>query len=81
MPVEEQIAVIFAGVNRYLDDLPVEQVKRFEQEYLHFLHGSYPHILKDIREKKALDEEVQEELKKSILEFKERFASVSEASS
>ena len=78
MPVEEQIAVIYAGVNKYLDDLPVEKVGSFEQEYHRFLYGSYPHILKDIREKKALDEETQEELKKTILEFKERFAPVEE---
>ena len=74
MPVEEQIAVVFAGVNRYLDDLPVERVRAFEQEYLRFLHGSHPHLLKNIREKKALDEGMEEELKKTILEFKKRFA-------
>ena len=81
MPVEEQIAVIYAGVNKYLDDLPVEKVGSFEQEYHRFLYGSYPHILKDIREKKALDEEMQEELKKTIFEFKERFAPAEEVSS
>lgn len=83
MPVEEQIAVIYAGVNRYLDDLPVEKVRPFEQEYLRYLHSSHPHILKNIREMKALDEELEESLKKTIKEFKERFAPVpvSEASS
>lgn len=81
MPVEEQIAVIYAGVNRYLDDLPVERVSSFEREYLRYLHSSHPHILNNIREKKALDEETQEDLKKSILEFKERFAPSEEPTS
>ena len=81
MPVEEQIAVIYAGVNKYLDDLPVERVGSFEQEFLRFLHGSYPHVIKDIREKQSLDEEMQEELEKAILEFKERFAPAEELSS
>ncbi len=81
MPVEEQIAVIYAGVNRYLDELPVDKVKDFEQEYLRFLHSSYPQILKKIREEKALDEALEEELKKSILEFNERFIPAEETSS
>ncbi len=74
MPVEEQIAVIYAGVNRHLDDQPVDQVRTFEQEYIRFLYRNYPGILKDIREKKALDEELEESLKKSLAEFKESFA-------
>ena len=78
MPVEEQIAVVYAGVNRYLDDLPVERVRAFEEEYLRYLHGSHPHLLKNIREKKALDEETQEFLNKTIVEFKESFAPASE---
>lgn len=73
MPVEEQIALIYAGVNRYLDDLPLEKIKPFEKEYIHFLKSSHPHILDEIREKKALDETLEGELKESILEFKEDF--------
>lgn len=74
MPVEEQIAVIYAGVNRHLDDIPVERVGAFEEGYLRFLHSSYPQVLKNIRERKALDEETQALLDKSIAEFKKSFA-------
>ena len=81
MPVEEQIAIIYAGVNRYLDDLPVEKVRAFEQGYLRFLHSNYPRLLKDIREKKALDEEMEESLKRSIAEFEESFAPAGEDAS
>ncbi len=73
MPVEEQIALIYAGVNRYLDDLPLEKIKLFEKEYIRFLKSSHPHILDEIRERKALDEALEENIKKSILEFKESF--------
>jgi F-type H+-transporting ATPase subunit alpha len=45
MPVEEQIAVLYAGVNRFLDNLPIEKVGPFEQEYIRFLKSNYPNIL------------------------------------
>jgi len=78
MPVEEQIAVIYAGVNKYLDDLPVEKVRLFEQEYLQFLRSNYAFLLNDIREKKTLEGEVEENLKKCLAEFKEKFVHVDE---
>jgi F-type H+-transporting ATPase subunit alpha len=81
MAVEEQIAVIYAGVNRYLENLPIEKVGPFEQEYIRFLKSNYPNILKEIREKKALDDELEELLKKSIKEFLDSFVPVSETGS
>ena len=81
MPVEEQIAVLYAAVNRFLDNLPMEKVASFEGEYLRFLHTNYPHLLQGIREKKALDEELEELLKKSIQEFLDSYAPAVEAGS
>ncbi len=81
MPVEEQIAVIYAGVNRFLDNLPLEKVGLFEREYLSFLKSNYPHLLQGIREKKVLDEDLEDLLKKSINEFLDSFAQVSESDS
>jgi F-type H+-transporting ATPase subunit alpha len=81
MAVEEQIAVLYAGVNRFLDNLPIEKVGPFEQEYIRFLKSNYPNILKEIREKKALDDELEELLKKSIKEFLDSFVPVSETGS
>ena len=73
MPVEEQVVVIYAGVNGYLDDLPLESVKKFEREFLEFMRKEHPEILKDIVETKDLTKENEERLKKAISEFKERF--------
>jgi F-type H+-transporting ATPase subunit alpha len=74
MPVEEQIAVIYTGVNGFLDDLPVESVREFEQEFLRYLRSSYPQILAEIKEKKVLSDELTERLNKVIREFKGEFS-------
>ncbi len=72
MPVEEQVAIIFAGVNGYLDDLPVEQVRPFERQFLQYLRLERPAVLEAIREKKELTDETVEELKAAIAEVKAR---------
>ncbi len=73
MPVEEQVVVLFAGVRGYLDDLPVEEVRRFEKEFLRFMHEKHQDILDDIKTKKELTPETEEKLKKAIEEFKATF--------
>lgn len=74
LPVEEEILVIFAGVNGYLDDIGVEEVRRFEKELLKFVRSNYQPLLKEIRDKKELDEELIQKLKQAIQKFKEGFA-------
>ncbi|MEE9236100.1 MAG: F0F1 ATP synthase subunit alpha [Candidatus Acidoferrales bacterium] len=71
--VEEQIMVIFAGTNGYVDDVPVSEVASFEKGLLEFLGTSYASLLQKIREKKALDDELRGEMHKALKEFKERF--------
>jgi F-type H+-transporting ATPase subunit alpha len=73
LPVEKQIAIIFAGANGFLDDLPVNQIREFEAELYRFLDGSKPGVLQMIREKKVLDDTVKGDLSAAIKEFKERF--------
>lgn len=75
MPVEEQVAIIFAGVNGYLDDLEVSQVRPFERAFLDHLRSEKPEVLRRIREDKQLDDTLQEQLKDAVLQFKERFRS------
>ncbi|MCR4419541.1 MAG: F0F1 ATP synthase subunit alpha [Clostridia bacterium] len=73
MPVEEQVAVIYAGVNGFLDDLPVEAVGRFEKEFLSFLRANYPDVLRRIKEEKEIKPEVAQRLEQAIGQFKEAF--------
>lgn len=74
MPVEEQVASIFAAVNGFLDDLPVEKVNLFEAGWLKFLRSQKPELLKRIAEEKAISDDLEEQLKAACKEFKEGFA-------
>src|SRR5579859_5175365 len=73
LPVEKQILIIYAGTNRYIDDLPVEDVRRFEKELYSFVETNYNGVLKTIREKKAFDDALRADVKKALDDFKERF--------
>ncbi|MDY6821495.1 MAG: F0F1 ATP synthase subunit alpha, partial [Deferribacterota bacterium] len=73
MPVEEQIMVIFAGVNGFLDDLDIDKIASFEAEFLNFIRNNYDDILKEIRDKKKLDDTLTERIGASIKEFKNSF--------
>ena len=75
LPVERQIVIIFAGGNKYLDDLEISQVRRFERELYQFIETNKPGIFKAIREKKQLDDAVRAELKSALDAFKETFVS------
>ncbi len=74
MPVEEQVVVISAGVQGLVDDLPVEDLRRFERELLQFVRTERPEVLKEIKEKEELTEELQKRLSQTIQEFKKIFA-------
>src|SRR5262245_28840931 len=73
LPVEKQIAIIFAGTNGLLDDLEVAEIRTFEESLYRFLESTQPALLPKIRERKAIDEEIRSELQRAIKEAKERF--------
>ncbi len=73
LPVEKQVAIIFAATKGLLDDLPVEDCRPFEAEMYKFLENSKPGILSAIREKKTLDDTLQKDLTAAINELKDRF--------
>jgi F-type H+-transporting ATPase subunit alpha len=73
LPVEKQILIIFAGTNAYLDDLPVEDCRKFETELYRFVENSHRGLLDEIRTKKALDDDLRAKLHNVIKEFKDRF--------
>jgi F-type H+-transporting ATPase subunit alpha len=73
IPVEKQIVAFFAAINGYLDDIPVEAVTKFERELYAFMDAKYPEILKEILEKKQIDDELTQKLHTAIKEFKATF--------
>jgi len=73
IPVEKQIVAIYAGTNGYLDDLPVEAVRKFEKELYAYLDNQRPDILKEIREKKALDDDLKKRIDEALKDFKSKF--------
>jgi F-type H+-transporting ATPase subunit alpha len=73
LPVEKQVAIIFAGTNGLLDDLEVADIRPFEQSLYRFLESTQASLLPKIRERKAIDDEIRGELQRAIKEAKERF--------
>jgi F-type H+/Na+-transporting ATPase subunit alpha len=73
LPLEKQIVIIFAGTKGYLDDIPVEQCRKFEEELYRFVDNAHRGIWEEIRTKKALDDELRGKLTNVIEEFKTRF--------
>ncbi|MEP9350839.1 F0F1 ATP synthase subunit alpha [Xanthobacter sp. KR7-225] len=74
LKVEEQVAVIFAGINGYLDPLPVSKVREFESGLLLALRGQHQDILDTIRTSKELSKETTEKLTKAVDAFAKSFA-------
>jgi F-type H+-transporting ATPase subunit alpha len=72
-PVEEQVVSIWAGTNGYLDDVPVEDVSRFEGDFLEYLRRSHAGVLQSIRESLDLPEDTETALKDAIAEFRKGF--------
>ena len=70
MEVEKQVLIIWAATTGQLDEIPVEHVRRFESELLRFVENAHPGMLATIREKKSLTDEIREELKQVVSDFK-----------
>jgi F-type H+-transporting ATPase subunit alpha len=74
MPVEEQVASIFAGTNGFIDGIDVGAVTRYEAAMLSYLRSEHPKILKSIRDSKQLDDDTAAKLKDALTEFGKTFA-------
>jgi len=73
MSLEKQVAIVWAAVNGFLDDIPVEACAKFEEGLYSFVEDKYPDIFHDISSKKDLDENTVEKLKDAVGKFKEEF--------
>jgi F-type H+-transporting ATPase subunit alpha len=74
LPVERQVAIIFAGTNGYLDDIPTADVQAFESELFKYIETRYGDLLKGIAAKKMLDDQLKADLKAAVAEFARDFA-------
>jgi len=70
MPIAQQVIVLFAGTNGYLDDVAVDEVQAFQKELLRFLSSSHPDIERAIAKDKAVSEQTEKALRSAIDEFK-----------
>jgi F-type H+-transporting ATPase subunit alpha len=75
IPVEKQVAILFAGANGYLDDVAIGDIIGFEAELYRYLDNSKPELLTAIREKKELNDEIKGQLNATLKEFKQRLQS------
>jgi F-type H+/Na+-transporting ATPase subunit alpha len=71
--LERQVMMLYAVINGYLDDIPVDKIAAFEADYYRFMESSYAALSKNIASTKDLTKEVEETLKKAITEFKQGF--------
>ncbi len=71
MSVEKQVLVIWAATNGFIDDVAIEDVRKFESELLQFIENSHPSLLENIREKKTLTDDITADLKQALADFKE----------
>ncbi|WP_420264547.1 F0F1 ATP synthase subunit alpha [Candidatus Magnetominusculus dajiuhuensis] len=74
MAIGEQVLVLFTGSEGFLDDLPVEKVVEFEKGLLTFARAKMANLLKEITDKKALDDELKKKLAAAVSEYKAEFA-------
>ena len=73
LPVENEVVAIYAGAKGYLDDIEAKDVTKFEAGLFPFIEAKYPQILEQIRNKKALDKDIEELLNTAFGEFKATF--------
>src|ERR1700686_3201807 len=73
VPLAEQVAVIYAGTQGFLDKVPVARVREWEAGFVRFLKSEQPDLLSDIEKQKALDDKLFERLKAAISTFNHQF--------
>jgi F-type H+-transporting ATPase subunit alpha len=73
LPVEEQTMILWAGTNGYLDDVPLDDVHRFEKEFLEYMRSQHPGIGQNLSRQRDLSDEVVEQLRQATMAFKKMF--------
>ena len=79
LAVEKQVTIIYAATKGFLDAVPVEEVRRYEEELYRFIETRYPNVFAGIADKKILDDEVKAALEGALTEFNKQFLAGREA--
>ena len=74
LPVEKQVTIIYAATKGYLDPVPVEELRRYEEELYRFLETRASNVLTSIADKKILDDEIRGALDAALVEFGKQFS-------
>lgn len=73
MSAQNEVMILFAGANGYLDEWPVEAIADYEKQALEFMESKHADLLGEIKEKNEISEDLEEKLKKALDEFKSIF--------
>ena len=74
LPVEKQVSILYAGTQGMLDEVPVPDVRVYEDEFHRFMDTRFGNVLSTIKEKKTLDDQIKSDLTAAIQEFNQQFA-------
>jgi len=74
MLVENQVAIIYAGANGYLDDIELDQVSEFEKGLLDFMAANYRDLLDEIKTVGKMNDDTEKKMKKAVEDFKKGFS-------
>ena len=73
LSLEREIIILYTAVHGYADEIPLEEIKTFEEEFFQFMDTQYPEIMKSIKETKDLTPRIEKELEKAVISFKKDF--------
>ena len=73
MPVEYQVIIIFAAVNKYLLDIPVSRIVEFEESFFEYIKTNIPEVPTSIKDTKVISDEAENKLRKAVEDFKAEF--------
>lgn len=73
MSMVEQVAVLFAATQGFIDDVPVEAIRKFEQEFLRYMKDRKADVMKELSDKKAIDDDLKPKLTQAVEDFKKGF--------
>lgn len=71
--VEEQVAIFFAGINGFMDDVPLNKIAKFDEEYIKFLKTTKTGILEAIVKNKTISDQLSDKMKEALTKFKSQF--------